>query len=59
MPTSYDTAYMGWDLVGAGFYTQSRAEVMLALVVVVPDVVSPDELAKLSQFSRKWGAVRE
>jgi hypothetical protein len=59
MPTSYDTAYMGWDLVGAGFYTQSRAEVMLALVVVVPDLVSPDELAKLSQFSRKWGAVPE
>lgn len=59
MVTSYDTVYTGWDLVGAGFYTQSRAEVMLALVVVVPDVVSREELAKLSQFSRKWRAIPE
>lgn len=53
--TSYDATYTGWDLLGAGYSTGSRAQGMLGLVVVVPAVVSGDELAKLATFSRKWG----
>ncbi|MFZ5481651.1 MAG: IPT/TIG domain-containing protein [Myxococcota bacterium] len=53
--TSYDATWTGWDLVGAGFSTGSRAQVMLGLVVVVPAVVSDDDVAKLATFSRKWG----
>lgn len=53
--TTYDPDWTGWDLVGAGFSTGSRAQVMLGLVVVVPAIVTDEELAKLATFSRKWG----
>lgn len=55
--TTYDPTWTGWDLLGAGFNTASRAQVMLGLVVVVPAVVSEEELSKLATFSRKWGTV--
>ena len=34
--TTYDPVYTGWDLLGAGYATGSRAEVMLGVVVVAP-----------------------
>ncbi len=55
--TTYDPTWTGWDLLGAGFNTGSRVQVMLGLVVVVPAVVSEEELSKLATFSRKWGTV--
>ena len=54
--TSYDTVYMGWNLVGAGYSGGNPAQVMLGLVVVVPDVVVAADIEKLTTFSRKWGA---
>lgn len=53
--TSYDRDYTGWDLVGAGYATGSRAQVDLGLVVVLPGLIGAEDLAKLTQFSRKWG----
>lgn len=52
---AYDPVNMGWDRVGAGFADGHRAQVMLALVVVVPRVSSAEEIARLAAFARGWG----
>jgi hypothetical protein len=52
--TSYDAPYTGWDQLGAGFAGGNRAQVMLALVVVIPAVIDPGDLARLNAYARRF-----
>jgi hypothetical protein len=52
--TSYDSVNMGWDRVGAGFAGGQRAQVMLGMVVVVPRVLSAEEIGRLSAYAQRW-----
>ena len=51
----YDSAYMGWDTVGAGFAGDAPAHVLLGAVIVAPAVLSGEDLAKLALWARRWG----
>ena len=51
---AYDAPNIGWDLLGAGFSTGNRVAALLGFVVVVPSVISDEDVAKLMDFSRGW-----
>jgi len=51
----YDREHVAWDSIGAGYSGGSRASVTLGMVVVVPGVIDPADLAKLVAYARKWG----
>jgi hypothetical protein len=52
---AYDAGFMSWNAVGCGYSTGSRAQVLLGVVVVVPGVVSAEDIARLTIFAEKWG----
>ena len=51
----YDRGYVGWDSIGAGYAGGNRAQVVLGLVVIIPDVISAGDLARLVEYARAWG----
>lgn len=51
---TYDAPFVGWDLVGAGYATGSRAQARLGVVVVAPVVLDDADLDRLTAFARKW-----